>query len=287
MTNADAYRCCFELFIRRDYESCARTSMPLIDEVRTHELLQVFLISLYRSGQHAMAEDLAPAIEEASAHDRWTNALLRLTIGRIGPAEVFGLVSDERSRCRALFYIGANQLTHGYLDEARQMLDASMATGVRCTEADLARIERMAPIRPAATAMTSEQAVWLDRQMGDARKAVQTHRTEAVVEIASHIYEWACRVLDEDSVGMAAALQQIGMIHFFACDYPAARSLFEEAKDLYLENLGGRHQAHIECLQQLAAAEVGAGCSAARADQLIRERRRLLELVVTARTEFP
>lgn len=178
MVTSDAYRRCFALFARQDYEACARESEPLIDRDGTQELLQIFLISLYRSGQSGRADDLAPGIEKAVAHDRWSSALLRLTLGLAGPAEVLALVNDARQRCRGCYYIGANQRTHGFAAAAQQAFDASMETGIRCTESDLARLERKGPDRlPTARGnMTAIQFDWFSQQLSAARAASEGGR---------------------------------------------------------------------------------------------------------------
>lgn len=86
---------------------------------------------------------------------------------------------------------------------------------------------------------------------------------------------------------MAAALQQIGVVHFFAGDCAMAQRMLKEATALYRDLLGVRHRAHVECLQQLAAAETGNGCSAARVNELLTQRRRLLKLVVMGEPAIP
>ena len=289
MTAPDAYRRCFDLFAIRDFTSCARASMPLIDQAKTHELLQVFLISLFRSGQHELAAELTPAITEATAHDPWTNTLLRLTVGQTGPDAVLALTRDARQRCQGFYYIGANQLTHGYDEDAHHAFDASMQIGVRCTEADLARLERAAPVISVVAqrgGMTAEQFDWFDQQARAAGVALQGGRREEAFEIACQMIQRACDTLDEDGVGMGAALQQIALVHFFLGDYSNAAPMFREAKNLFLENYGARHRMYVECLQQLAAVEA-AGGSASKASELLAEKCRLLTLTIGSRAADP
>lgn len=284
MVNSIEYRRCFQLFAQRDYGRCARESMPLIDQAHTHELLQVFLISLFRSGQHRVAEDLAAAINEAVEHDPWASALLRLTLGQTGPDAVLALIRDAKQRCQGFYYIGANQLTHAYEGEAHHSFDASIETGIRCTEGDLARLERAAPvISPVAmrAGLTVEQWDWFDQRARAAGAVLKEgHRGEAL-DIAEHMFQRACDSLNEDGVGMGAAMQQIGMVYFVAGEHRMARNMFQEAKDLFLENFGARHRAHVDCMQQLAAIE-GASGSASKANELLKEKERLITLTIGA-----
>ncbi len=278
------YLRCFELFAQRDYEGCARASRPLIDVAGTHELLQIFLISLIRSGQHKMMEGLIPNVNAATEHDPWVNALLRLTMGLTGPDQVRALMRDPRQRCVGSFYIGANQLTHGYRTEADRSYDVCLEAGFRCTEADLARLEKTAPavsIAGRRGGMTAEQFDWFDRRAGAARAALQSEQRDQAAAIAEEMYQRACDSLDENGVGMGATLQQIAIIHFELGDYETARPMFEEARDLFLENWGPRHRMHVECLKQLAAIEAAAG-SASKTSDLLNEHRRLQALTLGA-----
>ena len=282
MAASEEYRKCFALFAQRDYEGCARLSMPLIDHVKTHELLQIFLISLYRSGQHAFAAELTPVINLATAHDPWTNALLRLTTGQGGPDDVRQFMRETKQVCQAWYYIGANQLTHAYFENARRSFDAALATGVRCTEADLAQWERDAPavsVVAMRSGMTDQLFDWFNQQAHAAGHACQNDRRDEARIIARDMFQRACDTLNEDGVGMGAALQQVATIYVLLGDHAAAHPIFQEARDLFRENCGQRFRAHVECLQQLAAIAAATG-SASQATELLRESKCLTALVL-------
>jgi hypothetical protein len=284
MTASQEYQRCFALFAQRDYEGCARLSMPLIDEVKTHELLQIFLISLYRSGQHTFAEELTPAINQATAHDPWTYAMLRLTTGQCGPDDVRPLVRDTKQLCQASYYIGANQLTHAYREYAYRSFEASIATGVRCTEGDLAQLERKAPVVSIVaqrSGMTGQLFEWFNQRTRAAGQACQNGQREEAMTIARDMLQRACDTLNEDGVGMGAAMQQVAKVYFLLGDHTAARPILQEASDLFRENYGPRSRMYIECLQQLSALAAATG-SASQATDLLREKARLTALVLTS-----
>jgi hypothetical protein len=282
MAASEEYRKCFALFAQRDYQGCSHLAMPLIDQVKTHELLQIFLISLYRSGQHAFAAKLTPAINQATAHDPWTNALQRLTTGQCGPDDLRPLMRDTKQVCQAWYYIGANQLTHAYLENAHRSFDVALATGVRCTEADLAQWERNAPVVSVVaqrSGMTDQLFDWFNQQARAAGQACKNGRRDEAITIARDMFQRACDTLNEDGVAMGAAMQQVAMIYFFLGDHAAARPIFQEASDLFRENYGPRFRMYVECLQQLAAIAVATG-SASQATDLLREKKRLTALVL-------
>ena len=279
MSSPPGYHECFALFTRRDYAGCARSSMALIDSAKTHELLQIFLISLYRSGQHRFADGLVPDILRATAHDSWVQALLRLTTGQTGPAEVLALIKNGRQRCQGHYYVGANLLTNGFDAEALVPLQEAIQTGERCTEADLARLESAVPaiVDSVWESMTSEQFDWFNAQAREAGKAILGGKVSQARELAKQAYERAAGTLNEDSAAMGATLHLIANIYFRLGDYLVARSLAREAKDLFQENLGVRHRAHLDCMERLTAIEIAAG-DEDQAAALLREKRALWSL---------
>jgi hypothetical protein len=126
-------------FASRNYDECVRQALVLLRTRKTHELLQALLISLQRLGRTDLLEELRASVLKVT--HPWASTLLKLTLGEAEPAEVLGQAEDDVQRCQAHYYTGARLLTLGLAEAASAEFVASMATGARCLECQLARIE--------------------------------------------------------------------------------------------------------------------------------------------------
>ena len=127
--------------------------------------------------------------------------------------------------------------------------------------------------------MREDQYDWFQEQVRSAEQAIQGGRPGDAAEIAEAMFQRACDTLDEDGIGMGAAMQQVASVSMRLGDPESAQRFYREACDLYRENVGARHLLHITCLRQLAAAEASVG-SAAQVVDLLQEKERLTNLVL-------
>ncbi len=113
----------------------------MIQTVRAHELLQLYLISLQRSGQNQRLADVGPKILAATSGDEWINTLVKVTLGVADLAQVRDQIRDEERACQFAYYNGARLLTVGNREAGRAALAAARDGSADCLERRLAGVE--------------------------------------------------------------------------------------------------------------------------------------------------
>jgi hypothetical protein len=111
MADLQALQQCFQAFANHQYTAAAQQAMGLIATQGSPELLQVLLLSLQRSGQTALFEQLGPRVLAAVAHP-WYRLLFQVTLGQADPNAVVAQASGDEQLCSA-HYAGSARLAKG------------------------------------------------------------------------------------------------------------------------------------------------------------------------------
>jgi len=139
------------LFVTHDYKACIERGMNLLPTIASFEILQMFLISLQRSGTEPagggwnaaeVLEQLTPHLLHHHQHDASLYRLLSVTLGRADADRELAQETDRTERCRILYYAAARAITQGQADRARDYLDACLGAPGECLEVHLALAQR-------------------------------------------------------------------------------------------------------------------------------------------------
>jgi hypothetical protein len=140
-----------KLFVSHDYKECVRRGMDLLPKIESFEMLQMFLLSLQRSGEEpagggwTAAEVFGHIGFEAlmhHQHDPELHKLLAITLGVTDPGEALDVEQDRTARCRIHYYAAARLISAGRHREALQHLNACIDDPGSCLEAHLAMAHR-------------------------------------------------------------------------------------------------------------------------------------------------
>ena len=140
-----------KLFITHDYKSCIDRGINLLPTIASFEILQMFLISLQRSGTEParggwnaaeVLEQLTPQLLHHHQHDASLYRLLSVTLGRADADQELAHETDRTERSRILYYAAARAITQGQPDKARKYLDACLDVPGECLEVHLALAQR-------------------------------------------------------------------------------------------------------------------------------------------------
>jgi hypothetical protein len=140
-----------KLFITHDYRACIDRGMNLLPTIASFEILQMFLISLQRSGTEPagggwnaaeVLEQLTPQLLHHHQHDASVYRLLSVTLGRADADQELAHETDQTERCQILYYAAARAITQGQPDKARKYLDACLDAPGECLEVHLALAQR-------------------------------------------------------------------------------------------------------------------------------------------------
>jgi hypothetical protein len=140
-----------KLFVKHDYQGCIARGIQLLPTIASFEMLQMFLISLQRSGTEPagggwtaaeVLEQLTPQLLHHHQHDASLHRLLSVTLGLTDANRELEDETDRTERCRILYYAAARAVTRGQPDQARAYLDLCLEAPGECLEVHLALAQR-------------------------------------------------------------------------------------------------------------------------------------------------
>ena len=205
----DPWERCFRAFAMNDYASCLGEAEKIILEKAAALRPQVLLfqlISLQRTWQHEMAEQLASTLMlPANYNEPWLSALIRLIVGSMHPDEVATLAENEEQRCQFDFYAGARLQTCGEESAATASFQKCAASDADCDERYLA-VAQLHPENRAAIASIYQLTLRAERYQegGDLAQASA---------LSTHAYGLACKYLGEDDPVTRSLTLRLARLH--------------------------------------------------------------------------
>src|SRR4051794_29352988 len=233
---------CLRAFAQHDYVECARQAGLALAKWPSHEITQLLLISLQRTGQDRLADQLgARALAEAARYP-WEQALLKLTLGRVASDIILGQAKTPSQRCQALFYSGARLLTEGKVEAARKALAGCMAFNVKCAERGLAEFERDSPPPPGYLspdqAEASRRVAELSHRFSELHQEGDLDQAQAVALEAVGLARGS---LGEKHPVTATSLNNLGVSYSEMGDYRMAELILRLALSIRVDALGKSH----------------------------------------------
>src|SRR6266542_1146297 len=123
---AVAFTLCAETFIRRDWESALAQATALGVEHKSLQILQIMLLSLQRIPVSMANPDYKlvwqDAVDSIPGTRGFDAVLLGVTLGQVTLDQALSTAKDDRERCKAYYYAGAQLLNQGRLEEAAGVL---------------------------------------------------------------------------------------------------------------------------------------------------------------------
>ena len=232
----EQFRGCVEAFVARDYAVAAPRLMAMIErDGPTLALLQMLLISLQRSEQAQLLEQVAVQVPEISKDVPWQRTLLDLTLGRGDPRAAATQSEDEKQMGQVLYYFGAHLLTTGRTAAARDVLLQCVqlqAPGLETYLAvqELKFIDAQPPAAPAAEDPSAPIYALIQRGT--------THRTHGRLAEAESCWRQALeltrRAVPPDPRLLAGALNNLALLHHDQGQLAESESLYRQVLEQLL-----------------------------------------------------
>jgi hypothetical protein len=154
---AVAFTLCAERFTERDWEGALAGAVELGREHKSLQILQIMLLSLQRI-PNAMSnpeykriwDDAVDSVRGTRGFDTVT---LGQTLGKVSLDEALVMAKDDREKCKAFYYAGAQAFNEGKLDDAlvRLMTAANIEDGGwerKFAMAEAVRVEELKSEKP-------------------------------------------------------------------------------------------------------------------------------------------
>jgi len=244
-----AFQQCIDAFVRRDYESCARQAVQLaftppeedLPVPALHQLFQVLLISLQRTGRPDKAEEVGSWILGAMADEPWYPLLLQITLVKIDPMKVFQQAATDEQRCQMLFYAGALMASLEKKETARETLLNCLRMPADCLERRLAQAELadLGVRLPAGAEAGDEQE--LDQLREQVHRFYHQGRFDQALPLAVRALPLARTLLGPRHPTLVGCLNDLALVHLQLGQFTAAEPLLREALETRRQVPGEKH----------------------------------------------
>jgi TPR repeat protein/CHAT domain-containing protein len=269
---------CLQTFLDRNYVECVATALGLIQGGAEFIVYQLLLISLQRTRQGNLADQIGRVVLEATADRPWENLLLRVTLGHIDPTEALRQAADQERMCQLSFYAGARYVTLGQLGQAQDPLLMCAMGGVGVERA-IALVELQGSgagagggsagvrVEPEEPGDVLQEIQSLD---GQVRDLYQAGRRRDALPVAERLCQLVRGNLPEEHPSYTRGLTWLGMLRGAVGQYAEAAALFQEVVAVRRRHLDARDPGVLQALNNLASLYCTRGDHAA-AEPLLRE----------------
>jgi hypothetical protein len=157
---AVAFTLCTERFIERDWEGALAGAVELGREHKSLQILQIMLLSLQRIPNAKNNPEYQRIWDDAVESIRGTRGFdtvtLRQTMGQVSLDEALAAATNDRERCKAFYYAGAQHLNEGRFEDAfiNLMFAANTEDGgweQKFAMAEAVRVEELRSAKPLAS----------------------------------------------------------------------------------------------------------------------------------------
>jgi len=225
---------CVRSFVTQNYANCFREAIRLNAQNPTHEVLQMFLISMqlltgpYRGDQSEKLHAFAVPFLALTEDQPWWHALLQLTFGQTDVAQVLEGANTEEQRCQARYYAGMRFLAEGQGDKAGAEFDRCLEIKDDILERRIAEQIRNNPT-PIADKILYSRASQLNHQVIGLLKE---RRHREAVELGSQAYEFIRDHLPENAKEFHQALYNLAGAFYLSGEYHEAEPLYKTLLEL-------------------------------------------------------
>jgi CHAT domain-containing protein/tetratricopeptide (TPR) repeat protein len=263
-----------QAFLEHDYERCLTLYPELIKGSPTLGVtampLLLCLISCQRLGYVDAAEQLGEDfIRQQEQMARYSllghqggwllpleEEFLRLTLGTSSIEQVLAKTETDLERCRANYYAAARLLTEGRREEARERLEACLATEVDFFERGLAVAEYhelSSIVRPARERRPPPDIMRQREQLVQQIRECWTQgRLQEVLDLCRQAVELDREHFGGSSGEYAVSLDNLAYAQFQVGDYDAAESNWKECLRIIRDNVGEGDYLYAERVGKLA-----------------------------------
>jgi tetratricopeptide (TPR) repeat protein len=235
-------------FIIRDYAAFLRHVRDWLNGHANHQLLQLAIISLLRSGGTQAATQLASQAISFLRDAPWETQLLRLTLGQVTATSILENAKTNTQKCEALFYAAIEARQRGEEREARELLESATRIDVDSLEHSLAEYEQLSPDRV-------EFLLGLFQSQNRILQLKERQEIASALQEAKNLHAQASRKIGQDHRAtmtiafiLAGLYEEVGKTELAHSLYVALIANFEA-------NFGDGHRLYLSCLDRLAAVE--------------------------------